>query len=327
MHQAIRDVLEGRSRFCLLEGDALALLREIPTASVHALIVDGPYSSGGFTRGDRTSSAKTKYSKGQLQDFGGDNRDQLSFVHWCAIWYGDALRATVPGGAICTFTDWRQLAATCNSVQAGGWIMRGVWPWVKHNSRPQMGRFSSDAEFVVWGTNGASPDSEEIGCLAGHVFAPSPPTSERVHLTQKAVEAMDLAVSIVPRTGIRPFGLQDVIDDSDFPVQAVDQALGGIVLDPFCGSGTTGVSALRRGLRFIGFERDAHYAQVARDRLAAEAEGSNIHERRAGQLALLGDSDAATVQPEAAVLRARCDECAAEFSCFNGSAPCCKVPK
>lgn len=275
MDSAILDVLEGRSRFALLEGDALALLRLLPTASIHALVVDAPYSSGGFTRGDRTVNAKTKYSKGQLQDFGGDSRDQLSFAHWCAIWYGDALRATVPGGAVCTFTDWRQLAATVQAVQAGGWIWRGVWPWVKHNSRPQMGRFSSDAEFVVWGTNGPSPDSEEIGCLAGHVFATSPPTSERVHLTQKAIEAMDLAVSIVPNRGIAPYG-------------ADAGELGGIVLDPFCGSGTTGVSALRRGCRFIGFERDPHYAQVARDRLAAEAESSSIHARRAGQLALLG---------------------------------------
>lgn len=270
MQSTIRDVLDGKARFCVLEGDSIFLTLELPRGSVDALIVDGPYSSGGFTRGDRNSSAKVKYSKGQLADFGGDNRDQLSFVHWCAIWYGAALRATRPGGAVCTFTDWRQLGATQNSVQAGGWIMRGVWPWVKHNSRPQMGRFSSDAEYVVWGTNGASPDSEEIGCLAGHVFAPSPPTSERVHLTQKAVEAMDLACSIVP--------------------------VGGIVFDPFCGSGTTGVSALRRGCRFIGFEQDPHYAQVARDRLAAEAETSTIHARRAGQVALFSPDDVQAIR-------------------------------
>lgn len=273
---AIADVLSGASRFCILEGDALALLRLLPTASVHALIVDAPYSSGGFTRGDRTVNAKTKYSKGQLQDFGGDSRDQLSFEHWCAIWYGDALRATVPGGAFVTFTDWRQVAATINSVQAGGWIWRGMWPWVKHNSRPQMGRFSSDAEYVVWGTNGASPDSEEIGCLDGHAFAASPMGDERVHLTQKPIEVMNLAVKIVPRHGIAPFGSGDP-----------GGALGGIVLDPFCGSASTGVSALRRGCRFIGFERDPHYAQVARDRLAAEVSTSEIHAHRAGQLALL----------------------------------------
>lgn len=271
MHATIRDVLDGKARWCICEGDALALLRELPTASVHGLIVDAPYSSGGFTRGDRSSGAKSKYSKGQLTDFGGDSRDQLGFHHWCAIWYGDALRASVPGSPVATFTDWRQLPATVSAIQAGGWIWRGLWPWVKHNSRPQMGRFSSDAEFVVWGTNGPSPDSEEIGCLPGHVFAASPMGASRVHLTQKPEEVMNNAVAIVP--------------------------VGGIVLDPFCGSGSTGVAALRRGCRFIGFERDAHYAQVSRERLAAaENTGAQLSERAAhdlvqgGQLTLLAGS-------------------------------------
>lgn len=42
----------------------------------------------------------------------------------------------------------------------------------------------------------------------------------------------------------------------------------GLVCDPFCGSGTTGVAALRLGRRFVGFEIDAAVADVARGRLA-----------------------------------------------------------
>ena len=49
----------------------------------------------------------------------------------------------------------------------------------------------------------------------------------------------------------------------------------GVVLDPFAGSGSTGVAALREGRRFVGVERDAGYARIARARLAhAEAEVS-----------------------------------------------------
>jgi DNA modification methylase len=43
---------------------------------------------------------------------------------------------------------------------------------------------------------------------------------------------------------------------------------GGLVLDPFCGSGSTGVAALRCGRRFLGIERDPHYHQIALRRLA-----------------------------------------------------------
>lgn len=43
----------------------------------------------------------------------------------------------------------------------------------------------------------------------------------------------------------------------------------GIVLDPFTGSGSTGVAARRCGFRFIGIEQDANYIQIARSRIAA----------------------------------------------------------
>ena len=63
---------------------------------------------------------------------------------------------------------------------------------------------------------------------------------------------------------------------------------GDIVLDPFCGSGTTGVACIRLGRRFIGIEKDAKYATVAQERLAAESQGLNLRDARAGQLPMFG---------------------------------------
>lgn len=42
---------------------------------------------------------------------------------------------------------------------------------------------------------------------------------------------------------------------------------GGIVLDPFCGSGTTGVAARLEGMHFVGIEREAEYAALAKERI------------------------------------------------------------
>ena len=47
---------------------------------------------------------------------------------------------------------------------------------------------------------------------------------------------------------------------------------GGIVLDPFTGSGSTGKAAMAEGFRFIGIEREAEYVEIARARISAEAE-------------------------------------------------------
>jgi site-specific DNA-methyltransferase (adenine-specific) len=46
---------------------------------------------------------------------------------------------------------------------------------------------------------------------------------------------------------------------------------GGLVLDPFTGSGTTGIAALAEGFRFLGFEQDARWVEIARARISAGA--------------------------------------------------------
>lgn len=46
---------------------------------------------------------------------------------------------------------------------------------------------------------------------------------------------------------------------------------GGLVLDPFAGSGTTGVAALREGFRFVGIEREAEYVAIARRRIEEDS--------------------------------------------------------
>lgn len=61
---------------------------------------------------------------------------------------------------------------------------------------------------------------------------------------------------------------------------------GGIVLDPFTGSGSTGIAALREGFRFIGLEREAEYIEIARRRIANDNPLFN-RESCAGR----GDSD------------------------------------
>ena len=53
---------------------------------------------------------------------------------------------------------------------------------------------------------------------------------------------------------------------------------GGTVLDPFCGSGTTGVVALRHGREFIGIELNPEYVQMARRRIIGDAPLLNTEE-------------------------------------------------
>ncbi len=52
---------------------------------------------------------------------------------------------------------------------------------------------------------------------------------------------------------------------------------GGVVLDPFCGSGSTGKAAVREGFDFLGIELDPEYAEIARKRIEAEAAKSPLY--------------------------------------------------
>ena len=53
----------------------------------------------------------------------------------------------------------------------------------------------------------------------------------------------------------------------------------GIVLDPFMGSGTTGVAAVRLGFDYIGFEINGENARIANERIAATTPGLSFEER------------------------------------------------
>jgi site-specific DNA-methyltransferase (adenine-specific) len=70
----------------------------------------------------------------------------------------------------------------------------------------------------------------------------------------------------------------DLVHPTEKPSNLIEQIAraitppGGIVLDPFTGSGSTGKAAMAEGFRFIGIEREAEYIEIARARISAEAE-------------------------------------------------------
>jgi site-specific DNA-methyltransferase (adenine-specific) len=240
-------------RATLYKADALAVLAELPTASVDALITDPPYSSGGMVRGDRVNpDLDAKYmdtgTSGSLEAFSGDSRDAFGYWFWCSVWLSEAQRVLKPGAITALFTDWRQLSVTIGGIQSGGCVFRGVVPWHKPNGRPVQGRWANSCEYVVWGTNGPrSLDILGAKAFPGFFQAQVPRGAEREHLTQKPLSVMRDLVKIVPEDGI--------------------------VLDLFAGSGTTGVAAVMEGRKFIGVEMTEHYAEVASNRLRTVQRG------------------------------------------------------
>jgi site-specific DNA-methyltransferase (adenine-specific) len=236
----------------LYQGDALEVFQHIAADNAaqpetsrvlfDGVITDPPYSSGGAYRGDRQASVHSKYLQSdsgnhKLAEFFGDARDQRGFTLWSALWASGALQLSNIGAPIAVFSDWRQLPESTDYLQIGGWVWRGIVPWSKPDSRPQKGRFKAGCEFIAWGSKGAMPFERGVGCLPGFFEMLSP--RERTHIAEKPVELLRQIVGIVKA--------------------------GGLVCDPFMGSGTTGVAALETGRNFIGCELSAaHFDDACR---------------------------------------------------------------
>mgnify|MGYP000898402354 FL=1 len=227
----------------IYHGDCLEVLPQL--SGLGGIVTDPPYSSGGAYRGDRMSATLKKYvnsdsmAQTTLGDFSGDNRDQRSFLVWCSLWMNAARNAALPGAALVSFIDWRQLPALTDAVRCGGWVWRGIGTWHKPGIRMQRGRFSASAEYVVYATNG--PTVDHAGSPQ-NVMAWAPEGGDKEHIAQKPVEVMRWATMPVP------------------PI--------GPVCDPFMGSGTTLRAAKDLGRKAIGIEVSEQYCEVAAKRMS-----------------------------------------------------------
>lgn len=245
----------------VIQGECLATLWQMDSESYDAIITDPPYSSGGAFRSDRILNPNEKYVQGgtiiDRMSFTGDNRDGRSWAYWSTLWLGECLRLAKTGAYLLMFSDWRQLPLASDAIQAGGWVWRGLVPWDKTGAAraPHTGYFRHQCEYILWATKGPCYERPGEGPFPG-VYKYPVLQSDKHHMTGKPTPLMRDLCKCVPK--------------------------GGRVLDPFCGSGTTGVAAAQLGLSSTMIEYVDEYAQQSRDRIKAELEGVALVERTYG---------------------------------------------
>lgn len=229
----------------LYQGDALSVLATLKSNSVDVVLTDPPYSSGGITLGVRQIDPAQKYQSSETKrhypPMLGDAKDQHSWAMWCTLWLGECWRLARDGTPLMVFTDWRQLPALSDAVQAAGWIWRGIVIWDKRTSRPLMGRFRQQCEYVLFASKGRIIEHTRA-CLPG-VYSYPVLSSQKVHLTSKPVALIE-----------------------DLLAVAAAQAT---VLDPFMGGGSVGEACIRTGRSYIGMELSPEYYAISRSRLTA----------------------------------------------------------
>lgn len=270
---SIQDVLDGRARWCVVHGDNREVLPTLPNKSVAHVISDPPYSEhvhgkarrgatlpdkdGGKYHGESSSGAC--FSRAADLGFAALEEGQrealaLEFARLAARWS----LVFCDNESAARWID-ANVAAGLQHIRIGQWIKLGCTPQFT-GDRPATGseavvishphgrkRWNGGGSHAVW-THPIVLDRANAG-------------NERVHTTQKPLPLM--------------LELVELFTDPD-----------EIILDPFAGSGTTGVAALRLGRRCILIEKDAKYAAVCRERMEAESKGLTLRDARAGQRGL-----------------------------------------
>jgi site-specific DNA-methyltransferase (adenine-specific) len=253
----ILDVLEGRAQWALVNGDACEVLAQIPR--VDHVITDPPYSPHVHGKQRRMLRGAGGASVGDAPlgfDALTDNTRStmaLEFARLCARW------CLVFSDAESVYLWLRDLTcAGLRHVRTGAWVKVNGQPQLS-GDRPAVGfeaiEIAHGAQKCAW-NNGGHPAVWQVAIATDRNGR-----GDRVHTTQK------------------PIGLM---------LRLVEQFTnpGDVVLDPFAGSGTTGIACLALGRRFIGVERDQAYAEIARKRLAAEGRGLTLADASSGQCSI-----------------------------------------
>lgn len=264
------EVLWGLRQWAVIHGDNTGILPTLPAKSVAHVITDPPYS-------EHTHAKVRRGGSTHLPDETRPGMPKRAVISTEAVL-----------GFACLAPGEREACAEQFSRLVSRWVLaftdqEGAFPWmtanlvaglehvrigqwVKLNATPQFtgDRPATGCEAIVIAHPKGRKRWNGGGCHAvwTHAIAMNRSgTDAREHTTQKPLPLM-----------LELVGLFTDPDD--------------VVLDPFCGSGTTGVACLRLGRRFIGIEKDAKYAEVATERLAAESQGLSLRDARAGQRSL-----------------------------------------
>lgn len=224
-------------------GDCLHAMAELADASVSAIVTDPPYCAGAVSEAQRTRAAGQGLRSENLRRFGwfvGDNMGTAGLVWLLRAVAVEAVRVLSPSGSLVVFCDWRMQASLQPAIESAGLRYQNLIVWDKESMGLGIG-FRAQHELAMHFTNGA-PEYHDRS-TSNVLHARRVTAAEREHQTQKPVDLMAQIIRVVTPPS-------------------------GLVLDPFCGSGSTGVAALSQGRAFLGIERDPAHVETARRRLA-----------------------------------------------------------
>lgn len=221
-------------------GNAYTMYKELlqNNMKVNHIITDPPYNISQ----DNNFSTMKNPRKGV--DFGEWDKD-FDLYNWIS----DYSNLLDKNGSMIIFCSYRFISHIIDKLESSGLIVKDVIIWKKSNPMPRNidRRYVQDTEFAVWAVNKNAKwifnKPTDKSYLRSCYETPTVSGKEKTnHPTQKSLKLMENIIKVHT-------------NEND------------IILDPFMGSGSTGVASIKNNRKFVGIELDKEYFNIANDRL------------------------------------------------------------
>lgn len=224
------------SNFKIAHGDCLSLMKKLPDNSIDLVVTDPPYDvhagKGGGAFGNRSSFKEI--------DFMSNGFDKSIL---------DELIRVMKKINIYIFCSQKQIPLLINYFVVENKCNWNLLTWHKTNPVPACkNKYLSDTEFIFFAREKGVPILGEYKTKKTYYVTPLN-TREKKLYNHPTVKPQEILQNLIVNSS----------NEND------------IVLDPFMGSGSTGVAALNNKRRFIGIELNKEYVKTATDRIESVA--------------------------------------------------------
>ena len=251
----------------LFHGDVIEVLNTLPNESVDLIFADPPYnlSNGGFTchAGKRVSVNKGNWDKSK-----GIEEDFQFHYNWIAACH----RILKSNGSLWISGTYHSIYTCGFALQKQGWHLINDICWFKPNAAPNLAcrMFTASHETLIWVRKDKTAKHYFDYALVknknwGNDFLKKP------NKQMRSVWAIGTPKNDEKKYGKHPTQKPEALLERIILASSKEK---DIVLDPFCGSATTGVVALKNNRKFVGIDLEQKYLdQIAIPRLNDELTG------------------------------------------------------
>lgn len=219
------------------QGDCLELIKEIPDYSIDLVITDPPY-----TMTKRGKSCRPNYMRNNmgvnLFAAGGGGESIIN----PAIWMKECFRVLKDGTHFYTFCGINDVMNYLKAAVDAGFRLSNIITMIKDTKMPNRWYLKYSELILFFRKGRAKPINDMTSRDYIHVSMPKMKNGDKLHIAQKPLTLIEKMVYN-------------------------SSATNEVVLDPFMGSGTTCVAAINLNRRYIGFELNPDYFDIAKRRI------------------------------------------------------------